>query len=68
MITETINPQRLGVEISNELQWNGDDIVAAFRAALENSNYHTFNAAVEAMWKVQVKAEQGGEEIWEDVK
>ena len=64
MITETINPQRLGVEISNELQWNGDDIVAAFRAALENSNYHTFNAAVEAMWQVQVKAEQG----WEDVK
>ena len=64
MITETINPQRLGVEISNELRWYGDDIVTVFRAALENSNYHTFSAAVEAMWQVQVKAEQG----WEDVK
>ena len=64
MIMETTNPRRMGVEISNELRWYGDDIVAAFRAALENSNYHTFKAAVEAMWKVQVKAEQG----WEDVK
>tara|TARA_R110002020_G_scaffold69314_1_gene180378 strand:+ start:353 stop:541 length:189 start_codon:yes stop_codon:yes gene_type:complete len=60
MITET--NRRLGVEISNKLRWDGDDIVAVFRAALENSNYHTFNAAVEAMWQVQVKAEQG----WED--
>ena len=54
----------MGVEISNELRWYGDDIVTVFRAALENSNYHTFSAAVEAMWQVQVKAEQG----WEDVK
>ena len=64
MIMETTNPRRLGVEISNEQRWYGDDIVTVFRAALENSNYHTFSAAVEAMWQVQVKAEQG----WEDVK
>lgn len=64
MIMETTNPRRMGVEISNELRWYGDDIVTVFRAALENSNYHTFSAAVEAMWQVQVKAEQG----WEDVK
>ena len=64
MIMETPNPRRMGVEISNELRWYGDDIVTVFRAALENSNYHTFSAAVEAMWQVQVKAEQG----WEDVK
>ena len=63
MIMETTNPRRMGVEISNELRWYGDDIVTVFRAALENSNYHTFSAAVEAMWQVQVKAEQG----WEDV-
>ena len=64
MIMETTNPRRMGVEISNELRWYGDDIVTVFRAALEISNYHTFSAAVEAMWQVQVKAEQG----WEDVK
>ena len=64
MIMETTNPRRMGVEISNELRWYGEDIVTVFRAALENSNYHTFSAAVEAMWQVQVKAEQG----WEDVK
>ncbi len=45
----------LGVEISQRLRWDGEAIVETFRAALEDANLHTFNAAVGAVWEMQRK-------------
>jgi len=47
--------QDLGVEISQRLRWDGEAIVETFRAALEDANLHTFNAAVGAVWELQRK-------------
>ena len=45
--------QELGAEISQRLRWDGEEIVIAFRAALEEANLHTFNAAVGAVWEIE---------------
>ena len=47
--------QDLSVEISQRLRWDGEAIVETFRAALEDANLHTFNAAVGAVWELQRK-------------
>ena len=47
--------QDLGVEISERLRWDGEAIVETFRAALEDANLHTFNAAVGAVWEMELR-------------
>ena len=47
--------QDLGVEISQRLRWDGEAIVETFRAALEDANLHTFNAAVGAVWEMELR-------------
>lgn len=47
--------EKMGIEISNALEWDGVAIVEAFRAALEDANFHTFNAAVGEAWELEIK-------------
>lgn len=44
-----------GVIIAVQLDRDGEAIVETFRAALEEANLHTFNAAVGAVWELQRK-------------
>ena len=47
--------EKMGNEIRNALEWDGVAIVEAFRAALEDANFHTFNAAVGEAWELEIK-------------
>lgn len=47
--------EKIGIEISNALEWDGVAIVEAFRAALEDANFHTVNAAVGEAWELEIK-------------
>ena len=51
-MTET---EKMGIEISKALEWDGEAIVEAFRAALEDVNFHTFNEAVGEAWELEIK-------------
>jgi len=51
--------QELGVDISQRLRWDAEAIVETFRAALEDANLHTFNAAVGAVWEIERKGRAG---------
>jgi len=50
--------QEMGRQIARKVEWDGQDIVTIFQAALEEANYHTFNAVVTAAWEMQLKAEK----------
>tara|TARA_R100001163_G_scaffold57751_1_gene45770 strand:- start:471 stop:677 length:207 start_codon:yes stop_codon:yes gene_type:complete len=61
--------EQLGVQISQKLRWSGEDILEVFQAALEDANYHTFNAIVGAAWKQeQEKTQAAFEKAWSNNK
>jgi hypothetical protein len=47
-----------GRAIAREVRWDGERIVEIFQSALEDANYHTFNAVVAAAWQMQIKAQE----------
>ena len=62
--------EALGVLIAHWAEWDGQAIVEAFCAALEDSNYHTLGGKIAELWEqdckeadaatANVQAQQGG--------
>lgn len=46
-LNENTNPEDLGEFIARVYRWNGDQIAAAFMAALTEANFHTLRAELE---------------------
>jgi hypothetical protein len=52
-VARVSNAEALGILVAHWAQWNGEEIVAAFLAALEDANFHSFGQALAKAWAAE---------------